>query len=157
MTYMELTYSEIIGELNSILEFMEFFDHDIDAVSNKFDLIKDKVHVIYLEKPLIPNSAETVLSMSIDESETRAKNAKNVSVKFKDGKYISPSQENDLLRVYFIKDKRDKTLFVNGNEKLVCLKDMKDTSKVGTNEVQLIFQEDTHSEAINNSSITSRR
>ncbi|RGB25164.1 hypothetical protein C1646_675807 [Rhizophagus diaphanus] len=161
MTYMELTYSEIIGELNSILEFMEFFGHDIDAVSNKFDLIKDKVHEIYLERPLIPNSAKTVLSMSIDESETPCKEYRRIfDIAFFCGKKIPALQyvSREFKHNYcFIKDKRDITLFVNGNEKLVHLKDKKETFKIGTNEVKLIFQEDAHSEAINDSLVTPRR
>ncbi|CAB4394949.1 unnamed protein product [Rhizophagus irregularis] len=70
---MELTYSEVIEMLNRILEFLDFFGNDIDAMSNKFDLIRKKVHDIFVEKPLIPNSAETVLSLSIDKSEILAK------------------------------------------------------------------------------------
>lgn len=65
------------------MEFIDFFGHDIDAVSNKFDLTREKVHDIYLEKPLIPNSTETVLSISVDESETRADSIQGYLIQIK--------------------------------------------------------------------------
>lgn len=78
-----MTQIDIIESFDNILELIDYLRCDATSVSDKFDIMGDKIHENYLFTPIIADSSETVLTTSIKEADTLVQTIKGFIIQFK--------------------------------------------------------------------------